>query len=240
MYLENLVFDAADPQRVGRFWTGLLGLEFLTDVPDGYEARLSVPDGPTLDLCFQAVAEPPGAGPRLHLDLYGGAQQRDVVDKAIELGADRLDIGQGDVPWVVLADVEGNAFCVMEERAAYVGTGPIAAIPIDSADPETDLRFWSELSGWLPAAGVGPHTLRHPSGRGVLLEFCPEPEPKEAAKNRLHLDLRLEAGDDADAIVQRIHELGGRQLQHPEWGDLPWLFFADPSGNEFCILDAPS
>lgn len=236
MYLENLVFDTADHKRVGDFWTGLLGLEVLTDEPEGYEARLIVPDGPSLDLCFQSVPESATAGPRLHLDLYGGAGQQDVVQKALDLGAARLDIGQGDVPWVVLGDVEGSAFCVMEERDAYVDTGPIAAIPIDSADPAADLQFWAELSGWHPAAGIGLHTLRHASNRGVLLEFCPEPEAKTTAKNRLHLDLRLEPGDDLDAIVRRIDERGGQEQHHPEWGELPWRMFTDPSGNEFCIL----
>ena len=56
-------------------------------------------------------------------------------------------------------------------------------------------------------------------------------------KNRMHLDVRLEPGDDADEVARGIAERGGREL-HPDWGDLPWRFFADPSGNEFCVLPA--
>ena len=82
-----------------------------------------------------------------------------------------------------------------------------------------------------------PAALRHPSGRGPLLELCPEPAPKGAAKNRLHLDIRLETGDDTDAVLARVVELGGREL-HPDWGDLPWRVVADPSGNELCLLPA--
>ena len=81
-----------------------------------------------------------------------------------------------------------------------------------------------------------PSALRHPSGRGPLLELCPEPRPKGAAKNRLHLDLRLETGDDPDAVLARVVELGGREL-HPDWGDLPWRVLADPSGQR--ALPAP-
>ena len=240
MYLENLVIDAVDPQRLGRFWESVLGAERLTDDPDGFETRLTVEGGPVLDLCFQRVPEPPTDPPRLHLDLSGGARQAEVVDRLLGLGARHLDIGQGDVPWVVLADPEGNPCCVMEERAVYADTGPIAALPLDSADPDRDAEFWSWLTGWIDVAGVAPRSLRHPSLRGPLLELCPEPARKGSAKNRMHLDIRLEAGDDPDGVAASIAERGGHELHHPEWGELPWRFYADPSGNDFCVLSARS
>ena len=238
MYLENLVVDAREPQRLGRFWEAALGTEQLTDEPGGYETRLAIEGWPMLDLCFQRVPEPVRPDPRLHLDIRGGARQAEVVQRALELGARHLDIGQGDVPWVVLADPEGNPFCVMEKRPEYAASGPIAALPLDSADPARDAAFWAELSGWQPVSSAMPAALRHPSGRGVLLELCPEPAPKaEGAKNRLHLDIRLERGDDADAVAARVVELGGRALD-PGWGELPWRVMTDPSGNELCLLPA--
>ena len=237
MYLENLVIDSVDPQRLGRFWEEALGTERLTDEPDGFETRLTVGDGPVLDLCFQRVPEPPSQLPRLHLDLLGGARRAKEVDRFLSLGARHVDIGQGDVPWVVLADPEGNPFCLIEERAAYVDTGPIAALPLHSADPARDADFWSWLTGWTDAAGVAPRTLRHPSMRGPLLELCPEEAPKGATKNRLHLDVRLEAGDDPDEVAAAIAGRGGRELQS-QWGELPWRLYTDPSGNEFCVLPA--
>ena len=103
------------------------------------------------------------------------------MQRALELGARHLDIGQRDVPWVVLADPEGNPFCVMEERPEYAASGPIAALPLDSADPARDAAFWAELSGWQPVSSAMPAALRHPSGRGVLLELCPEPRPRPRA-----------------------------------------------------------
>mgnify|MGYP003124422945 CR=1 FL=1 len=48
MYLENIVFDAVDPRRLGTFWQDLLGAELLTDSPEGFETRLSIPGGPDL------------------------------------------------------------------------------------------------------------------------------------------------------------------------------------------------
>ena len=53
MFLENLVFDAVEPQRLGRFWEAVVGGERLTDEPDAFETRLSIPEGPVLNLCFQ-------------------------------------------------------------------------------------------------------------------------------------------------------------------------------------------
>ncbi len=239
MYLENLVFDAVAPQQLGRFWEAALGTERLTDEPAGFETRLAFGDDAFLDLCFQRVPDAPSDAVRLHLDLLGGTRQAARVDELLALGAQRLDIGQGDVPWVVLADPAGNAFCVMEERAAYVDTGPVAALPLDSADPDRDAAFWSWLTGWTDAAGNAPRSLRHPSRRGPLLELCPEPAAKGAAKNRLHLDVRLEAGDDPERVSAGIVERGGRVVDH-DWGDLRWRVHTDPSGNEVCVLPALS
>lgn len=237
MYLENLVFDAVDPQRLGRFWEAALGGQRLTDQPEVYETRLSVTGGPELDLCFQRVPDPPGEPLRLHLDLLGGPDQSAVVRRLTELGARPIDIGQVDVPWVVLGDPEGNSFCVMEHRTAYCDTGPVAALPIDSADFAVDAAFWAWLTGWQRAPGVAPSTLRHRSGRGLLLEFCPEPAPKTAEKNRLHLDVRLGPGDDLDGVLAQVRDRGGHELNH-DWGELPWRVCVDPSGNEFCLLPA--
>jgi hypothetical protein len=101
---------------------------------------------------------------------------------------------------VVLTDPVGNLFCVMEERAAYVDAGPVAALPLDVADPYRDRDFWMWLTGWVPVEGCRLLGLRHLSHRGPLLELRPELAPKGRGKNRMHLDVRLESGDDADAV----------------------------------------
>ena len=233
MHLENIVWDARDPQLLARFWAAALG----ADPFDGECSRLHLGGGAWLDLCFQPGPDAPTDDQRLHLDLLGGTRQAEIVEELLALGATHADIGQGDVAWVVLADPEGNPFCVMPERTAYTDTGPIAALPLDSADPARDAEFWSWLTGWVEDP-FGSGTLRHPSRRGPLLALCPEPAPTSAAKNRIHLDVRLEPGDDADAVAAGISERGGRPLE-ADWGDLPWRSYLDPSGNELCVLPPP-
>ena len=232
--------DAVEPQRLGRFWEAVVGGVRLTDEHEGFETRLTIEGGPVLDLCFQRASEPPFEPPRLHMDLLGGARQAQEVERLLGLGARHLDVGQGDVPWVVLADPEGNPCCVMaEDGGVYADTGPLGALLLDSADPVRDAAFWSWLTGWTDVVGFAPRTLRHPSLRGPLLELWPEPDPKGTTKNRLHLDIRLETGDDPDDVTACIAERGGREL-HPDWGELPWRLYADPSGNDFCVLPARS
>ncbi len=87
--------------------------------------------------------------------------------------------------------------------------------------------------------GVVLRSLRHPAQLGPLLELCPERAPKGATKNRLHLDVRLESGEDPDHVAASIAERGGHEF-HPGWGELPWRHYTDPSGNEFCVLPARS
>ena len=201
MHLENIVWDAREPGRLRQFWAAALGADPIPDDDDC--SRLHLGGGAFLDLCFQPVPDAPTDPTRLHLDLLGGSRQAAVVDELLALGATHADIGQGDVPWVVLAD------------------------------PDRDAAFWAALTGWVPAEGTpGVRTLRHPTGVGPLLELCPEPAP-HAGKNRLHLDVRRSSADDTPE--DQLVALGARRLDGA--AGLPWVVYADPSGNEFCVLE---
>lgn len=232
MRLEDVVWDARAPRTLGRFWSEALGAAVTVDDEDGVEARLGLGPDLFLDLCLGPPCVPADVPQRLHLDLVGGEHQDVVVERLLGLGARHADVGQGDVPWVVLADPEGNAFCVMEDRPAYrAGSGPLAALPLDSADPDRDARFWAAVTGWEPTP-QDPHALRHASGHGPLLELVPEGEPRRG-KSTLHLDVRPGPGDDAP--LDLVRDLGGTVLPPPAPG-LSWTVCADPSGNEVCVL----
>ena len=108
--------DGHDLDRLATFWAGTLGWRRTYDSDD--EVVLEPPagspeDGVAPDLLFLRVPETKTGKNRLHLDLRPDDQQAEV--RRIEaLGARRVDVGQSDeATWVVLADPEGNEFCVL-------------------------------------------------------------------------------------------------------------------------------
>ena len=112
---EQLVVDARDPVALGRWWLDALGWVIVNDDPADFEIRPQADRLP--GLIFEPVDEPKRGKNRLHLDLRPDDQDAEV-ERLVALGASRVDIGQGDVSWVVLADPEGNEFCVLRSRRA--------------------------------------------------------------------------------------------------------------------------
>ena len=146
----------------------------------------------------------------MHLDLAttSAAHQAELVARLKELGATPADVGQGDVPWTVLADPEGNVFCVLEPREIYRDTGPIAAVVVDCADPRAMARFWGEAIDWTLHEVTDDHALlRSAKGVGPYLEFLRTPDVKTVS-HRVHLDLLPYPGDDKAAEVARLRALG--------------------------------
>jgi predicted enzyme related to lactoylglutathione lyase len=189
-------------------------------------------------IVFVPVPEPKDRKNRVHLDLAStsAAHQAELVSRARDLGGSPLDIGQGDVPWVVMADPEGNEFCVLEPRDIYRDTGPVAAIVTDCGDPAALARFWVSASGWDvtrtedQAAG-----LRSPAGVGPYLEFLRVPDQK-VVKNRVHPDVAPYRGDDPAAEVARLRDAGAALADVGQGDGVYWTVLADPEGNEFCVL----
>ena len=112
--LAVVVVDCHDPERLARFWAELLGYE-VTDV-DEEGISITAPDGSGVGLDFFRVPEDKQVKNRLHLDLRPDDRDAEVA-RALALGATRADVGQGpEVSWVVLADPEGNEFCILAAR----------------------------------------------------------------------------------------------------------------------------
>jgi hypothetical protein len=111
---EQVVVDAVDPAMLGEWWVGALGWVVVNDAPNEFEIR------PTADrlpgLIFEPVAEGKGGKNRLHLDFRPDDQQAEV-ERLLSLGARHAYVGQGQQSWVVLADPEGNEFCVLASAA---------------------------------------------------------------------------------------------------------------------------
>jgi len=236
--LVNLVIDAARPRGLADFWAALLGWRVAVEEPDEIDVRAPEGDGWELDLVFVPVPEPKQGKNRIHLDLASTtlAHQAELVARALALGGRRVDLGQGAVPWVVLADPEGNEFCVLEPRERYAGSGAVASILVDAHAPERLAGFWAGITGWSIEAREGDVLvgLRAPSGRGPWLEFLRTDDVKRV-KNRVHLDVAPLAGADHAAAVSEVLAAGAvpADLGGPP---LPWRVLADPEGNEFCVL----
>ncbi|HEY0359505.1 MAG TPA: VOC family protein [Mycobacteriales bacterium] len=114
VHLENVAVDCRDAAALGRFWAAVLGWR-LTEVEPGW-VEVRAPDDAVPGLDFLAVSEPKTVKNRLHLDLRPSDQAAEVA-RIEALGARRADVGQGDdVSWIVLADPEGNEFCVLKDR----------------------------------------------------------------------------------------------------------------------------
>lgn len=176
---------------------------------------------------------------RVHLDLAttSAAHRAELLARVSALGATPVDVGQGDVPWTVLADPEGNEFCVLEPREVYRDTGPIAAVVVDCADPVAMARFWGEATDWT-VRGVTDEqaVLRSGEGVGPYLEFVRTPGGK-TVPDRVHLDLLPGPGDDRATEAARLRALGATDLDLGQ-GDVPWTCLTDPEGHEFCVLTA--
>lgn len=123
--LTEVIIDCHDLDRAAGFWCAVLGYQR----GSGGEGWLSIapwaPDGGPSDhelrtgavpsiIAFVLVPEEKTVKNRVHVDVTPtDRSQLEEVERLIGLGARRIDIGQGDVPWVVMADPEGNEFCVM-------------------------------------------------------------------------------------------------------------------------------
>jgi predicted enzyme related to lactoylglutathione lyase len=121
--LVHIVVDAADPGRLARFWAAVLGWEIANEDADEVAIEpggFSYPGPAALPLVFVPVPEPKTVKNRLHLDLAteSAGHQAAEVERLLALGATPADTGQGDVPWIVLADPEGNEFCVLSPRGS--------------------------------------------------------------------------------------------------------------------------
>jgi predicted enzyme related to lactoylglutathione lyase len=113
-FLGELACDGS--QEVGYFWSEALGWPLVWD--QDQETAIQSPRGGTKIAWGGPPVNPKTGKNRLHFDLappVGGDQQAEV-DRLVSLGATRIDIGQGEVSWVVMADPGGNEFCVLTPR----------------------------------------------------------------------------------------------------------------------------
>jgi predicted enzyme related to lactoylglutathione lyase len=115
--ITEINIDCADTERVAQFWADVLGWRLQRKDDFAWMSESGNPRDGGLILVFAKVPEPKKVKNRVHIDISpSGSDQAEETERLIALGARRVDIGQGDVPWVVLADPEGNEFCPLGRR----------------------------------------------------------------------------------------------------------------------------
>ena len=221
--LHALTVLASDPARLASFWGDLLGWERsgLDLLPDA--------DAP-MRLSFEHADLPHDLLNQIHFHLtsYTASQQANV-DRALSLGATHLDVGQlPEEAHVVLADPEGNEFCVIEETNNWLaGMGFLGEIACDGTR-EVGV-FWSAALDWpLLHDEDGETAIQPPKGRFKIAWGGP-PLNERHGRNRMHFVLA--ASGDLDAEVDRLVALGAAVLART--GDEARL--TDPDGNELVL-----
>jgi len=114
--LHHIVIDTHDLPGLARFWTQALGWRVLSERDQ--EIVIGTDENAPVGICFMPVSDVKTVKNRVHLDLTTSAADRDAeIERLLALGAQRVDIGQtGRESWTVLADPEGNEFCVIRPK----------------------------------------------------------------------------------------------------------------------------
>ena len=122
--ITELVLDAHDPDLLARFWCTVLGYVELDRVDGSIEIGPAEAGfgGPQPTIVFDRTDEPKSGKLRLHIDVNATDRDQEAeLDRLIAAGARRADIGQaGNESWHVLADPEGNEFCLLRRRVPAV------------------------------------------------------------------------------------------------------------------------
>jgi predicted enzyme related to lactoylglutathione lyase len=119
--LHHIIIDAHDLAGMARFWAEVLDWQILSERER--EVVIGTEVTAPIGICFMPVRDTKLVKNRLHLDLVPGSTDREAeIERVIALGARRVDIGQtGSESWTVLADPEGNEFCVLRPKETLVG-----------------------------------------------------------------------------------------------------------------------
>ncbi len=232
--LDALCIDAGDPHALARFWAGVLTRDL---VDDERGVALLPSDVAGFRIQFLATRHPKVGPNQMHFDLTSSSleDQRQTVANALALGARHLDIGQGpDARHVVLADPEGNEFCVIQPGNEFLrGCGFLGALAGEGSQEVG--YFWSEALGWPLVWDQDQETaIQSPLG-GTKITWGGPPLRPKTGKYRLHFDLAPPDDGNQTKEVERLTALGATRADIGQ-GDASWVVMTDPDGHEFCVL----
>ncbi|WP_421118810.1 VOC family protein [Aquihabitans daechungensis] len=245
MRLEAFTIDARDPRALATWWSEAIGWVICFEDDEEGEFNLCErldPDGthPFPELSFVRVDDAEQGQERVHVDLnsFSAADQEATVDRLLDMGATRADVGQAaDAPFTVLADPDGNHFCVLDPRPEYAHLGSVAGFTLASHDAGALRDLWAAATAWDITTDEPGYVVLTPPTGGFPFEIITRPTmPRGDAKNRIHIDVAPSADEDQAEVVARLIDLGARKVDVGQTGDESWVPLADPEGNELCVL----
>ena len=215
---QDLCIDALDVEAQSQFWAAVIGLDVVGPVE---HRRLEGPT-PRHTIWVNEVDRPHDVKNRIHLDVCAAS-----VEEVLALGATLLEPAEETgFGWSVVADREGNEFCVFVREPERLPAYRLHGVVVDCVDPALVASWWGRLFGIDPTydarydgwtiTGAGPDDV-------LTLDFGPVPEPR-SAPNRVHWDVQ--------GSVDELLALGASHL----WDTPSWTVLADPEGNEFCAF----
>ncbi|MEH1163981.1 VOC family protein [Micromonospora sp. CPCC 205539] len=231
--LFAVCFSANQPLHLAQFWSGVLDRTLIDDPHDGVALLPAGEAG--FRIRFVPTREPKVGQNRAHFDLTSGSldEQQQTVARSLALGARHVDVGQRpEEGHVVLADPEGNEFCVIGPGNNFLADcGFVGALAGDGSQAVG--YFWSEALGWPLVWDQDEETaIQSPHG-GTKFTWGGPPLMPRLGKDRLHLDLALAVHSELEEEVDRLLSLGATRIGSSQGGR---VVLADPDGNEFCVL----
>jgi predicted enzyme related to lactoylglutathione lyase len=228
-------FDANDPDRLADFWAGVLGWA-RADEPGGCN-ELVPSDDTGFRIRFEATHEQKVGQNRMHFDLTSASldDQQETVARALRLGGRHIDVGQlPEEKHVVLADPEGNEFCVIEPGNNFLADcGFVGALACDGSQEVG--YFWSAALGWPLVWDQDQETaIRSPLG-GPKVTWGGPPLNPRTGRDRVRLHLAPSAYGNQEAELDRLVSLGAARTDLDR-GEVTGVALADPDGNEFWVV----
>jgi len=235
--LVALAFDAMAPRELARFWAH--ALRWTIREAGGLDVELVPTDATSFHVLFRPVAREKVGQNRIHFDLTTTSldDQHSMVAELVAIGGEHIDIGQDpNASHVVLADPEGNEFCVIGPYNSFLASCPrLGAINCDGTRALG--YFWSAALGWPLVWDQDEETaIQAPDESGPKITWSGPPLMPTSGRERFHFHIAPAAGSTEQAALDHLLALGAtrRDVGHQCPGAIA---LADVDGNELCLAD---
>jgi Glyoxalase-like domain len=233
--LVSLVCNAASPNELAQFWAQ--ALRWNIRQVDGVGVELVPTDATSFSLLFRPSVTEKVDQNRIHFDLTTKSleDQHNTVAGLLAIGARHINIGQDpNDAHVVLADPEGNEFCIIGPDNRFLASCPrLGAVNCDGTHGLG--CFWREALEWPLVWDQDEETaIQAPDGTGPKITWSGPPLMPKLGEERFHFHVGLMTGSSMPSGLDHLLALGATQL---DVGHCPGaIALADVDGNTFCLI----